>query len=165
MKKIFCAAVLCLIGLAVNAFGQKQKVKYGKICGNPTVKCGTSGDTFESFEIGFEIPKNYAVAGSEEFYAVILESVRVTSEDCANSFGEDKRLDAQKLFPKNKVFVLRCADFDNIYYTGIDGSFGFMAVYAGKTLTEAKAFLKTIEATGKFKGANVRRLQAQFNGT
>jgi hypothetical protein len=41
----------------------------------------------------------------------------------------------------------------------------FIAIYAGKTLTEANGFLKTVQATGKFKGANVRRMQAEINGT
>lgn len=165
MRKFFGTIVLCLIGLSVNAFGQKQKPKYGKICGDPNAKCSTNEIIFEPFEIAFEVPKTNAVYSSELFYAVILQSVSNSTDNCIGTFSEDKRLDAQKLFPNNKVFALKCDEFNTTYYTGINGNFGFMAAYAGKTLTEAKAFLKTVVATGKFKGANIRRLRAEFNGT
>ena len=71
----------------------------------------------------------------------------------------------QELFPDNKVFAFKCDEFNTTYYTGVSNNVGFMAVYAGKTLAEAKAFLKKVEATGKFKGANIRKLRAEFNGT
>lgn len=53
----------------------------------------------------------------------------------------------------------------DVYYTNTANDVNFIAVYAGKTLTEAKSFLKTIQATGKFKGANARKMQATINGT
>jgi hypothetical protein len=40
-----------------------------------------------------------------------------------------------------------------------------MAVYAGATPSEAKRILATIKATGKFPGANIRRMRTGFNGT
>jgi hypothetical protein len=40
-----------------------------------------------------------------------------------------------------------------------------MAVYAGSTLAEAKRVLAAVKATGKFPGANLRRIRTGFNGT
>ncbi len=162
-NKTFCIVAVCFLISAINAFG--QKTKYGKICGDPNVKCRTNDVTFEPFEIPFEIPKTRAVYSSELFYAVILQSVSNSTDNCINAFSEDKRLKMQILFPNNKVFALKCDEFNTIYYTGVNNNVGFMAVYAGKSLTEAKAFLKKVEETKKFKGANIRRLRAEFNGT
>ena len=162
-SKIFGIVVLCLLMSAVNLYG--QKTKHGKICGNPNIKCRTSEVVFEPFEIPFEIPKTYAVYSSESFYAVILQSKSASSPNCADAFSEDKRLKVQTLFTDNKVFAFKCDEFNTTYYTGVSNNVGFMAVYAGKTLAEAKAFLKKVDATGKFKGANIRKLRAEFNGT
>ena len=161
--KIFGIIVLCLVMAAVSVYG--QKTKYGKICGDPNIKCRTQDIVFEPFEIPFEIPKTYAVYSSESFYAVILQSKSASSPNCADAFSENKRLKTQELFPDNKVFAFKCDEFNTTYYTGVSNNVGFMAVYAGKTLAEAKAFLKKVEATGKFKGANIRKLRAEFNGT
>jgi hypothetical protein len=40
-----------------------------------------------------------------------------------------------------------------------------MAVYAGKTRAEAERMLAAVRATGKYPTANLRRMQAGFNGT
>jgi hypothetical protein len=40
-----------------------------------------------------------------------------------------------------------------------------MAVYAGRTRAEAAKFLAQVQATGKFPGANLRRMSIGFNGT
>jgi hypothetical protein len=39
-----------------------------------------------------------------------------------------------------------------------------MAVYAGRTRAEANAMLARVKATGKFDGANLRRMSIGFNG-
>lgn len=162
-SKIWGIIVLCILVSAVNSFG--QKTKHGKICGNPNIKCRTNDVVFEPFEIPFEVPKTYAVYSSEPFYAVILQSKSKSSANCADAFSEDKRLKVQILFPDNKVFAFKCDEFNTTYYTNVANNVGFMAVYAGKTLTEAKAFLKKMQVAGKFKGANIRKLRAEFNGT
>jgi hypothetical protein len=36
---------------------------------------------------------------------------------------------------------------------------GFIAVYAGRTSAEAKSLLAQIKTSGKFPGANLRRMQ------
>lgn len=94
---------------------------------------------------------------SEFFYAVILRS----ATKC--SIAEDERMEIQRLFPRNKVFATRfeCDDDaeNNITYTGVDDSVGFVAVFAGRTLPAAKDFLRTVQRTNKFPGANIRRMQ------
>jgi len=95
-----------------------------------------------------------------------LKTVKLNLEvNCENTISEEERLEIQKLFTNNKVFALKCSDADDLYYTNVANDVNFIAIYAGKTLTEANGFLKTVQATGKFKGANVRRMQAEINGT
>ena len=154
----------------VNIIAQKKvtKTNLGKICGNPQVKCRTQDQTFQTHEIPFEIPltKNVVIVESEPFYAVILKTVKLTAKvDCENAISENERLKIQKLFPDHKVFALKCSDAGDLYYTNVANNVNFIAVYAGKTLTEAKKFLNIIQANGKFKGTNIRKMQASINGT
>jgi hypothetical protein len=43
-----------------------------------------------------------------------------------------------------------------------DDLYGFLAVYAGLTMKEAKAWLSEVKATGRFPGANIRKMQAKL---
>ncbi len=160
---IFCA----VLTVGANAQRTKSKVRLGKICGNPQLKCRTADYNFQAHEIPFEIPSNDAViVQSEMFYMIVLKSVKPASDaDCENIFSERERLEIQELFPDHKVFALKCLGAGDLYYDNITDGINFIAVYAGKTLTEAKAFLETVKATEKFKGANIRRTQANINGT
>src|ERR687893_496780 len=101
----------------------------------------------------------------EDFYAVILKSMRVADEfgECERFIPEEERLEAQRLFPRNKVFASRCMEPGDLYYTNTDPHYRFMAVYAGSTRAQAAAMLKKVEATGKYPGANIRRMRAGFN--
>jgi hypothetical protein len=161
---------LLVVGLlTVGAvFGQKKPTQ-GRICGNPSVKCKTDSSMFNPSDILFEIPKNSVISESESFYAVLLKSNTVKDffggeEDCRAVDTEEERLATQRLFPNNKVFSQRCG-YDSLYYTGVKENTVFLAVYGGRTLAEAQTFLRTVNGTGKFKGAYIKRLQAQFNGT
>jgi len=114
-------------------------------------------------ELCFERPRDGVARAeylSEPFYAVILK----TTEPCM--ITEEERLQAQALFPRSKVFSMRfqCSDNfeENITYTNVDAKFGFIAVYAGTTLEEAKKRLAEVNATGKFPGANIRKMQAKL---
>lgn len=142
-----------------------RKSNEGRICGNPKVRCKTGDVSFEPFEIPFEIPKRAVISSSEPFYAVILRSRQPSDETCNEVLNEQNRSEIQSLFPDNKVFVFRCEEFNAIYYTGVTENVGFMAVYAGKTPQEAQIILKKVNATGLFTGTNIRRIQAEFNGT
>jgi hypothetical protein len=133
----------------------------GKVRSDPANSCSDRG--FKPHELCFEIPRDEIARAeylSEPFYAIILK----TTERC--TITEDERLQAQRLFPLGKVFSMRfsCDDNieENISYTNINDKFGFLAVHAGQTMKDAKARLEEVKATGKFQGANIRKMQARF---
>jgi hypothetical protein len=133
----------------------------GKIQPDPSTPC--RGGNFKPHELCFETPKDGKARAeylSEPFYAIILK----TAERCA--ITEKERLQTQDLFPRNKVFSMRfyCDENieENISYTNVNDKFGFLAVYAGRTLQEANARLAEIKAAGRFPGANVRKMQAKL---
>ena len=148
------------------AYSQRRST-VGDVCGDPTVKCRTAAD-FQQYELAFNWGNaNSAIVESRPFYAIILKSVKVKSDysDCAEKFPEAERLDAQALFPKNKVFAMRCNEAVQNYYTNVANNTSFLGVYAGQTLTQARAFLKKVDETGKFPGASIRRMRVGINGT
>ena len=154
MNSFVLATILSLAGIAV-AHAE------GKVHPNPVTPC-THGN-FKAHELCFELPRDEVARAeflSETFYAVILK----TAERC--SIPEGERLKVQALFPRNKVFSMRfyCDDDieENIGYTNVNDKFGFLAVYAGRTLKEAKGRLAQISSSGKFPGANIRKMQARF---
>ena len=160
-RVLIVTAVVCAAGSA--AFGQAKR--YGKICGDPNVRCVGTED-FKAWEMKFALPKNSIIYESEFFYAVILKSVKLKQGgDCENAIAEDDRTATQKLFPKNKVFALKCYEPGDISYTNVADDVSFLGVYAGKTQAEANSFLKTAKAAGKFPRATVRRMRAVINGT
>jgi hypothetical protein len=153
MNRISVAAALTLLGIAA-ALAQ------GKVQPDPTQPCG---NTFKPHELCFETPADDIAREeflSEEFYAIILK----TAARC--SVAETDRAEVQKLFPRFKVFSTRFACDDdveeNISYTNVNADYGFIAVYAGRTLKEAKARLAAVKATGRFPGANLRKMQVRL---
>lgn len=154
VNRLFTVIMLSLIG-TVSADTQ------GKVQPNPANPC--SDGNFKRHELCFETPKDGVARAeylSESFYAVILK----TAERC--TISEAERLYAQSLFPQNKVFSMRfnCDENieENISYTNVNDKFGFLAVYAGRTLKEADARLAEVKTTGRFPGANIRKMQARL---
>ena len=154
MNRLIAVTMLLVCSVAL---GDTQ----GKVQPNPTTPC-TSG-TFKPHELCFETPTDGVARAeylSETFYAVILK----TADRC--SIAEEERLEIQGLFPANKVFSMRfmCDDDveENIGYTNVNDKYGFLAVYAGLTMKEAKARLAQVKATGRFPGANIRKMQARL---
>jgi hypothetical protein len=132
----------------------------GKVQPDPATPCSES---FSPHELCFETPKDgvaRAEALSEHFYAIILK----TAARC--SISEEERLQVQALFPRSRVFSMRfqCDDDleEDVSYTNVNDHFGFLAVYAGRTIKEARARLAEVKGTGKFAGANIRRMQARL---
>jgi len=147
----------------------RQRAKKGSICGNPKVACKTSVP-FEPNDLPFRVPANSVIFDTELFYAIILKSLATSEEDCTVFVAESERLETQALFPDHKVFTSKCADPGGensgmLFYTNVNPKFRIMAVYGGTTLAEAKRMLETVKATGKFSGANLRRMRTGFNGT
>jgi hypothetical protein len=111
------------------------------------------------------VPEHSIIYDTELFYAIVLKSVPAKEDDCNTFVPEAQRLETQALFPDHKVFTSRCADVENLFYTNVDPKFRIMAVYSGTTLADAKRMLDAVKATGKFPGANLRRMRTGFNGT
>lgn len=143
---------------------KRRPARHGSICGDPTVPC-KSAATFQLNDLPFRIPENAAIFDTELFYAVVLKSVSVPADKCDIFVSENDRLAAQALFPNRKVFSSRCAEPGGLSYTNTNPKAQFMAVYAGLTTGEANRTLAAVQATGKFPGANIRRMRAAFNGT
>ncbi len=92
----FSVLAICLVLLFdVSAQRKTAKAKFGKICGNPQIKCRTRSVTFQAHEIPFEIPRgNQVIVESEPFYAIILKSVKLKGDiNCENAVSERERLD------------------------------------------------------------------------
>ena len=162
---ISLAAALVLIAVSpASAQTRRKPAKRPAVCGNPNVTCGTEFP-FQPYELRFAIPKKAVIYDTDLFYAVILRSVPSQEESCDNFIPEPDRLAAQTLFTQNKVFTSRCAEPGQVSYTNTSSKAQFMAVYAGMTMADANAMLAKVKATGKFPGANIRRMRAVVNGT
>lgn len=163
IRIVFAASLVTFLCVFVSA----QRRNVGSVCGDPTAKCRLASD-FQSYELAFDHGgPNSIIAESKPFYAIVLRSVKVPQDqsDCDSKFPEAERLEAQALFPKNKVFAKRCDEPAQNFYTNVADNTTFLGVYAGLTLTQAKALLKKVEATGKFPGATIRRMKVGINGT
>jgi hypothetical protein len=159
---VILIGVIAVFALSFTASSEAQKrpARRPQVCGDPAMRCGE----FQPFDLQFRWPRNAVIFETEPFYAIILQSINAKN-DCETHISEDARLEAQRLFPRNKVFADRCPDAGSIYYSNTNADYRFMAVYAGKTRVEAGRLLATVRATGKYPTANLRRMQAGFNGT
>ena len=162
------AALLVTAGASAPAEAQRRgRGPNWVICPDPTVRCRTLNQ-FEPHELPFRVTAaSWVITETEPFYAIVLRSVRDPSRgsNCNVFIPEAERLEAQALFPRRKVFASRCYDPSEVYYTNVAEDQQFMAVYAGRTRAEAEAVLARVRATGKYPGANLRRMRAGFNGT
>ncbi len=163
---ILCVLILGLLVVGGASAQRRGRPRLAAVCGDPTVRCQTSVE-FQPYQLPFRIPANAVIWESEHFYAVILKSVRDESRggNCDILVPEAEREAAQALFPRHKVFTSRCQEPGNVYYTNVSPGQQFMAVFAGRTRAEAEAVLAKVKATGKYTGANLRRMRAGFNGT
>jgi hypothetical protein len=161
-----------LVNIVAGQSHAARSARKASICGNPMVACNTTA-TFQPNELPFRVPKDAVIIDTVPFYAIILQSVAAPDGNCDVFIPESDRLAAQALFPDHKVFSSRCTDPENLFYqdiskpkiANVSDTHRIMAVYAAASLTEAKRFLETVKATGKFPGANLRRMRTGFNGT
>jgi len=165
-RLFFLTAILGSCFAFCAAAGAQTKAQLGIVCGDPTARC-RNRENFQPYELPFETGKNFVISQSKPFYAVILKSVKLKKDesDCDKAISEPDREDAQELFPRNMVFVMRCWESGQNSYTNVADGVSFMGVYAGQTLAQANALLKKVQATGRFNGATVRRMRAEINGT
>jgi hypothetical protein len=150
--------------LVAQSNTKAKRASAAAICGNPKVACKTSV-TFQSYDLPFRVPANAVIWDTDPFYAVILKSMQAADDRCDLFIPEAERLAAQALFPDHKVFSSRCVEPGELFYTNVGENQRLMAVYAGSTLAEGKRVLAAVKATGKFPGANLRRIRTGFNGT
>ena len=167
-SQVVCVVLFGLMACGASASAQRRAKppRSTILCPDPTVSCPTSVE-FQPYQIPFRVPATAVISETEPFYAVILKSVRDVSKggDCNVFVPETDRLAAQSLFPHNKVFASRCFESGDLYYTNVAPDQQFIAVYAGRTLAEARQMLAKVKATGKYPGANLRSMHAGFNGT
>jgi hypothetical protein len=150
----------------------RRATTHAAVCGNPKMPCRTSA-TFEANDLPFQVPRNSVIVDTVPFYAIILQSKAIRNDDCNIFIPERDRLAAQALFPDHKVFSSRCTDPENLFYADVSSrapryfseTHRILAVYAGTSMAEAKIMLAAVQATGKYPGANIRRMRTGFNGT
>ena len=149
-------ATLCLALALLAPPAARDQAAPGRVCPDPARPCAG----FRAHDLSFALPAGGAARAEDRsapFYAVVLRS----GPQC--SIGERERTRAQALFPRSKVFATRFeCDGDvenNVTYTGVDARHGFLAVYAGATRARADSALARVRATGRFPGANLRRMQ------
>ena len=169
VQRTFVFTLTFIVGSAFwqicsTAQTRRKPVSHPAVCGNPNVTCPTAF-TFEAYDLPFRMPQKAVIYDTELFYAVILKSVPSPTDNCDNYIPEPDRLAAQVLFPNNKVFSSRCVEPGRVSYSNTSEKAQFMGVYAGLTLADANQLLAKVKATGKFPGANVRRMRAMINGT
>jgi hypothetical protein len=168
-RSIFVLALTFTVGPGILHFAstaqtRRKPAKHPAVCGNPNVTC-TSAFTFETYDLPFRMPQNTVIFDTDLFYAVILRSVPSPADNCDNYIPEPDRIAAQVLFPNNKVFTSRCVEPGRVSYSNTSAKAQFMAVYAGTTQADANKMLARVKASGKFPGANIRRMRAMVNGT
>jgi len=173
VRTAFLISIITLLGALVLAQSHvKSRIKLAPVCGNPKLTCRTTA-TFQPNDLQFQVGRNDVIVDTVTFYAIILQSKAANPDRCDDFIPESERLGAQELFPDHKVFSSRCTDPENLRYEEVNGrkikvlsdSYRIMAVYAGTTPAEAQRFLATVKATGKYPGANLRRLRSGYNGT
>lgn len=157
--RILRLACLAPAAIVLAAAASPAGAQVGRVCPNPTRPCGV----FKAHDLSFVLPSDGVPRDevrSAQYFAVVLRSGR----HCA--IPERARLEAQRLFPGRKVFSQRfeCDDDveNNVFYAPVDPQLAFVAVYAGGTRREADALLATVQRTGRYPGAYLRRLQAVF---
>lgn len=155
---------ICAVSLFVGGNLSASSAQKARVCFDPSVPCKTSV-TFDAYDLPFEVPKNAVIWETVDFYAIILKSVSSPEGDCERFVSEADRLNAQELFPRAKVFASRPCNPGGLFYTNVAPNQQFMAVYAGATRAQAQRMLATVQATGKYPGAYIRRMRAGFNGT
>ncbi len=140
------------------------------VCANPKEPCVARSYTFEPHDLSFQLPDELAwqtAHNSEPFYAVLLGSAKAIHPDpsdpddeteCGGFFPETERVEVQQEFPDRKVFASRhgCS---RVWYNGVNDQYNFLAVYAGKSLDEAREILSKVKRIGRFPGANIRKIQ------
>jgi hypothetical protein len=144
------------------------------VCPDPAAPCKGVTLPFAKYDMQFHLPAklkpnvNYK---SEPFYAVILKTydeIECNDEDISTSV-EKERIGFQKDFQGRKVFATyECPNMDGISYEfpgAVDAKGNalittFIAVYAGKSESEAKDFLIYVQTI--YNNVQLKRMTASY---
>jgi hypothetical protein len=179
MKKAVFLIILSMAFFANISYADFEKATQSEthspsatICSDPANSC--KDERFGPNDLSFNLAKELKWQNtyySVEFYAILLMSVKSKPDDglgsdkaCAGYFGEKKRKEIQTFFLKRKVFSSRfgCSHHP-VSYTGTNSKYNFLAVFAGNTMKESQKALAEAKATGKFKGANIRKMRVVYD--
>ena len=161
MKPLMTISNGLLVGLLANPVLTTAQIT-GTLCPDPTRSCQSSY-SFAPYQLPFAI-KEKLIYGktykSQQFYAVILKSVKATGEPDCSFVDESERLDEQTRWPARKVFTSRfsCPE-ELILYENTSQSFNFLALYAGTTLNEARRVLNEVKTKGRYPQAYIKRIR------
>ena len=140
------------------------------VCGEPQAPCSSSAYAFAAYDLSCCLSAQLSwqtAHNSRHFYAILLSSVKAIQADpgnpnddsrCGGYVAEARRLAVQAMFPQRKVFASRhgCR---MVWYNNVNNTYNFLAVFAGTSFKDAKLLLRTINASGRFPGANIRQMQ------
>jgi hypothetical protein len=132
----------------------------GTLCHDPTGRCQSSY-SFAPYQFPFTIKEKLIYGNtykSQQFYAVILKSVKATGDPDCSFIDESERLEEQTRWQARKVFTSRfsCPE-ELILYENTNQSFNFLALYAGTTLNEARRVLNEVKTKGRYPQAYIKR--------
>lgn len=179
VRKAIIFVILSLVFISNRSFAQFETAIKSKIhspnatvCPNPENPC--KDDRSEANDLSFHLANDLKWQNtyySVEFFAILLKSVKSKPDQrhdskikCSGYIGEKERKEVQALFSKKKVFASRFGCTDHmIFYSGTNLQYNFLAVYAEKSKDEAQKTLAEVKAAGKFKGANIRKMQAVYD--
>ena len=158
MIKVIVFVASLLLSLPTTLVAQTN----GAICYQPLAQCSSS-HSFAAYQLPFvikeklEFGKSYR---SEEFYGVVLKSVKAVGDPDCSFVSEAERLAAQTVWPTRKVFSshFNCSE-ELIVYENVDQNFNFLAVYAGKTLNEARRVLSEVKTNPRYSQAYLKRMR------
>jgi hypothetical protein len=134
----------------------------GAVCHQPSVQCSSSY-SFAAYQLPFTIKEKLQFGKSyrsEQFYAVILKSVKAAGDPDCTIVSEEERLEAQSSFPTRKAFASHsnCPE-ELIAYENVDPEFNFLAVYAGKSLNDAQRVLRQVTSNPRYSQAYLKRMR------
>src|SRR5262245_18995826 len=100
-------ALVLMICLLTAVPGTLIAQTNGAVCHQPAAQCPSSY-SFGTYHLPFEIKQKLVfgkIYRSEEFYAVILKSVKAAGDPDCSFVSEEERLEAQSAFPTRKAFA------------------------------------------------------------
>ena len=133
----------------------------GTVCYQPNAACGSS-HSFSSHQLPFVINEKLVFGKtyrSQQFYAVILKSVKIASDADCSEIAEAERVKTQSIWPTRKVFTSRysCPE-ELVSYENTEPTVNFLAVYAGNSLSAARRVLSDAKAKGH-REAYIKRMR------